>query len=108
TVVLDDVNDREIAAHQVHELPDADGRCVTVAAHADADQFAIREQSASRNRGHAPVDGVEAVRAAQKVRGSLRRTADAAGLDYVLGLNAHLVHGFDNSLRDGVVTATGA
>src|SRR5580765_6679039 len=40
-VVFDDVDDRKIAAHQVDELADADGRRVAIAAHADANQLAI-------------------------------------------------------------------
>ncbi len=39
-VVFDDVNDRQIAPHQVNELPDADGSRVAVAADAQRNQLA--------------------------------------------------------------------
>ena len=37
-VVFDDVDHRQIAPHQVNELPDADGRRIAVAADAQRDQ----------------------------------------------------------------------
>ena len=52
--------------------------------------------------------GVEAVRAAQEVGRALGRAADAGELDHALGLNAHLVHGVDDALGNGVVAAAGA
>ena len=51
---------------------------------------------------------VEAVRAAHEVGRALRRAADAADLHHALRLNAHLVHGVDDALGDGVVAAAGA
>ena len=53
-VVLDDVDDRQIAPHQVHELPDADGGGVAVAADAERDQLAIGQHGAGGDRRHAP------------------------------------------------------
>src|SRR5271157_678867 len=51
---------------------------------------------------------VEAVRAAQKIGGSLRGAADAAGLDDELGLDAHLEHGLDDALGNRIVAASSA
>ena len=48
-VVLDDVNDGQIAAHQVDELSDADRSGIAVAADADADQLAIRQHGSGRD-----------------------------------------------------------
>ena len=107
-VVFDDVDDRQIAPHQVDELADADGGGVAVAADAERDQVAIRQHGAGRDRGHASMHGIEAVRAAHEVRRTLGRAADAAGLDHALGRHAHFVHGVDDALGNCVVAAAGA
>ena len=52
--------------------------------------------------------GVEAVGPVHEIGGSLRGAANTAGLDKQFGLDAHLVHGFDDALGDRVVAATGA
>ena len=83
-VVLDDVDDRHVAAHQVHELADADRAGVAVAADADRDQLAVGEHRAGADRRHPAVHGVEAVRRAEEVRRALARAADARQLDDAL------------------------
>ena len=107
-VVLDDVDDRQVAAHQVHELADADRAGVAVAADADGDQLLVGQHRAGADRRHAAVDGVEAVRAAEEVRRALARAADARQLDDLLGIDAHLVERVDDALGDRVVAAAGA
>ena len=107
-VVFDDVDHGKIAAHEVNELADADGGGVTVAADAERDQIAIGEHGAGGDGGHASVDRVEAVRTVHEVRGAFGGAADAAELGDALGLHAHVIHGFDDALGDGVVAAAGA
>ena len=51
---------------------------------------------------------VEGVRAAHEVGRALGRAADAAHLHHALRLHAHLEHGVDDALGDGVVAAAGA
>src|SRR6185503_6853432 len=63
---------------------------------------------ARADRRHAAVHGVEAVRAAQEVRGALAGAADARELDHLLGIDAHLVERVDDALRDRVMAAAGA
>ena len=53
-VVFDDVNERQIAPHQVHELPDADGGGVAVAAHADGDQLRLASSAPVATDGMRP------------------------------------------------------
>src|SRR6185369_15651069 len=81
-VVFDDVNDGQIAPHQVNELAYADGGRVSVAADAKGDQVAISQHRAGSYRGHAAVDGIETVRTSHEVGRALGRTANAAGLDH--------------------------
>jgi hypothetical protein len=107
-VVLDDVDDRQVAPHQVHELPDADGAGVAVAADADGDQLAVGDHRAGADRRHAPVHGVEAVRGAEEIRRALARAADARQLEHLRRIHAHLEEGVDDALGDGVVPAPGA
>ena len=54
-VVLDDVDHRNVAAHQVDELADADGGGIAVAADADGQQRAVGEHGAGGDRRHAAV-----------------------------------------------------
>ena len=107
-VVLDDVDDRQVAAHQVDELADADGARVAVAADADGDHLAVGDDRAGGDRRHAPVHGVEAVRAVQEVGRALARAADARELDDLRRVDAELEERVDDALGDGVVAAPGA
>ncbi len=107
-VVLDDVDHRDVAAHQVNELPDADRAGVSVPAHPERGESPICEHGPRRDRRHASVDGVEAVRLAQEIRGALARTANARQLDHLPAVDAHFVEGLDDPLGDGVVAAPGA
>ena len=51
---------------------------------------------------------VETVRATHEISGTLRRATDAAQLGHAFRLDAHLVHGVNDALRNRVVAATGA
>src|ERR1700678_4060157 len=55
-VIFDDVDHGKIAAHEVHELADADGSGVTIAADADGDQVAISKHRSCGHGGHASMD----------------------------------------------------
>ena len=68
----------------------------------------VGQDGAGGDRRHAPVHAVEAVRAAHEVGRALGRAADAAHLHHPLRLDAHLEHGVDDALGDGVVAAAGA
>ena len=107
-VVLDDVDHRQIAAHHVHELAHADRSGVAVAADAQRHHRAVGQQRAGRDRRHAAMHAVEAVRAAQEIGRALRRAADAGELHHALRLDAHLVERIDDALGDGVVAAARA
>ena len=108
-VVLDDVDERQVAPHQVDELADADGAGVAVAADADAQQRAVGQQRAGRDRRHAAVHGVEAVRRCRGSRpGVLLEQPMPDSLMTCFGLDAHLVERVDDALGDGVVPAAGA
>ena len=107
-VVFDDVDHRQIAAQQVNELAHADGGRVAVAGDAQHRHGVVGQNGAGGDRRHAPVHAVEAVRAAHEVGRALRRAADAAHLHHALRLDAHLEHGVDDALGDGVVAAAGA
>ena len=107
-VVFDDVNVRQVAAQQVHELAQADRGRIAVAADADAEDAAIREQRARGDRRHASVDGVESMREAEEIGRRFGRTADARKLRDVPRLNAEIVERFHDAFGDGVVAATGA
>ncbi len=104
-VVLDDVDDRHIAPDHVHELAEADRCGVAVAGNADRLQRVIGEHRAGRDGGHAAMDGVETVRALEKVRRRLRGTADAGELGDFLRFHAHLEERADDLIRDRVVSA---
>src|SRR5207237_5091988 len=104
-VVFDDVDDGQVAAHQMHELADPDGARVAVAADADGDELLVGEHRAGAHRRHAAVDGVEAVRPAEKIGRALARAADARQLDHLSGVDAHLVERLDDALGDRVMSA---
>ena len=107
-VVLDDVDEGHIAADDVLELPHADRAGVAVAADRDAGQVGIGQQRAGDDRRHAPVQGVEAVRAAQEIGGRLAGAADAADFDDLVLLQAQLISHADDLVGDGIVPAAGA
>ena len=65
-VVFDDVDDGQVAAHQVDELADADGGGIAVAADAEGHHGVVGQQRAGCDRGHAAVDAVEGVRRLMK------------------------------------------
>src|SRR4029450_13888915 len=90
------------------ELADTDGPSVAVAADADGDEALIGQHRSGPDRRHTAVDGVEAVRPAQKVRRTLARATDARELDDLPGVDAHLEKGIDDSLGNRVVAAAGA
>src|ERR1700693_3636188 len=92
----------------MHELAEANGCRITVAGNADAEQRPIAQQRAGCERGHSAVHSVEAVRESQKIRGGLRRAADAGKLGHAPGLNAQLIEAFDNPFGNGVVAASSA
>ncbi len=92
----------------MNKLADADGSGIAITADAKRDEIAIGQHRAGGDRGHASVNRVEAVRAVHEVRGTLRRAADAAHLDDTFGRDAHVVHGFDDALGNGVVATTSA
>src|SRR3984893_9138375 len=52
--------------------------------------------------------GVETVRTVHEVSRTLRRTPDPTQLRDPLRLHAHVIHGFDDALGDGVMAAAGA
>src|SRR5204862_449160 len=88
-VVFDDVDDRDVAAHQVYELADADRARVAVAADADGNQLLVRQHRAGADRGHAAVDGVEPVRGPEEIRRALARAADTRELHDLLRVDPH-------------------
>src|SRR5437868_810854 len=51
---------------------------------------------------------IEAMSAAYKVCGRLRRASDAGELEHALRLHAHFVHRIDYTFRNGIVPASGA
>jgi hypothetical protein len=107
-VVLDDVGHVDAAPHRVRELAEADRRRVAVAADAEVEQLAVGEVGAGQHRRHPAVDGVEAVRRAEEVVGSLRRAADARQLGDAVRLDVELPARLDERRRDRVVAAAGA
>ena len=107
-VVLDDVQHVQVAADGVAELPQPDGQGVAVAGDADVSQIAVGGAGAHGDRGHAAVDGIEPVAAADEVGSRLRRAADARELHDILRLERQLPGSLDDRGRDRVVAATGA
>ena len=79
-VVLEHVEHVHVAADGVAQLPEADRQRIAVARHADHDQVAVGGVGAGRDRRHAAVHAVEAVRLAQEIGRRLRRAADARQL----------------------------
>src|SRR6185437_8682455 len=87
-VIFNDVNQGQVAAQQVHELADTDGRRVAVAGDANAHHVAVRQDSAGGNGRHATVNGVEAVRESQEVGRRFRRATDARKFRDLPGIHA--------------------
>src|SRR5690606_17522927 len=104
-VVLDDVDHRDVAADQVLELAQADAPGVAIAADADRDQVPVNGRYAGGDRGHAPVQAVEAVRAAQEVGGRLAGAADTAQLDDPVWVDGQLIGDGNDLIGDRVVPA---
>src|SRR5205807_9073157 len=75
---------------------------------AQRQQLVIGQSNTRSHRGHASVDGVKAVSAAQEVSRTLGGAADTGELSHIFRLNAHLKHGIDNAFGDGIVAAAGA
>src|SRR5437868_8609060 len=107
-VVFNNVNYRQIAPHEMHELSHADGGCVAVTTDAEGHQTAIGQHCSGGHGGHAAMDGVEAVRTAHEISRALRGAPDPTELGDTLGLHAHLIHRIDDALGNGIVAAAGA
>src|SRR6185503_12832544 len=72
------------------------------------DEVAVGEVRAGQDRGHAAVDGVEAVRLPQEVVRSFGAAADAGELGDAVRLDGELPEGLDERGGDGVVPAARA
>ena len=107
-VVFNDVDDRQIAPHQVHKLPDPNGGSIPVTADSQRDQPMVRQHRPSSHRRHAPMHSVKAVRAVHEISRALGRTSDAARLDHMLRLHSHLIHRVNDALGNRIVAAAGA
>ena len=107
-VVLDHVQHAHVPPDRMTELAKSDRQRIAVARDADVGERAIRGVRAGRDRRHAPVHGVEAVRLLHEIRGRLGRAADAAHLRRAVGRNGELPHGLHERGGHGVVSATGA
>src|SRR5690606_32832465 len=105
TVVLDNVDERHIAAHGVLELAQTDRSGITVAADTDGVQTAVDDNCAGRHRRHTPVDRVEAVTIAQEIGRSLAAAADATELDDLRLVQVEFPNRVDDALANAVVTA---
>ena len=105
-VVLDDVDDRHVAAADVLELAHADVGRVAVAADADAQQLGVGDHGPGRHRRHAAVQRVEAVAVLQEVGRRLARAADAAELDRGVRIDADRLARLDQVAGDAVVAAS--
>ncbi len=107
-IVLNDVDQGQIAPHEMGKLAEADGGRIPVAADPQAHHGVVGHQRAGGHGGHAAMDAIEAVGPVHEVGGSLRGAADTGELHHTLWLDAHLVHGIDYALRDRVMSAAGA
>src|SRR5690606_20915245 len=95
----------DVPPDEVLELARPDRARVAVAADADRAQRVVGLQRAGPQRGHAPVEAVEAVGLTEEVRRRLARAADAGELDHVLRAEAELVADLDDLVGDRVVAA---
>src|SRR5215471_20016092 len=107
-VIFNHVNKRQVAAHQVNKLADADGGGIAIAADAKRHELAVGQGNASGDGRHAAMNSIEAVRVVEKVCGTLGRASDAGELGHKFRLDSHLIHGVDDAFRDGIVSAAGA
>ena len=107
-VVLDQIQHVHIAPDRMHQLAEADRQRIAVAGHADVSQLAIGGIRTARDRGHASMHRVEAVRAAHEIRGGLRGAADAGELHQLFGPHIEPPAGLDDRGRDRIVPAAGA
>ena len=107
-VVLDQIEHVHVAPDRVHHLSQADGQRVAVAGNAHIGEIAIRGVGAARNRGHAPMDRVEAVRAADEIGRGLGRAADAGQLHQLFRAHVEPPARLDDRGGDRVVAATRA
>jgi hypothetical protein len=108
TVVLDDVEHVQVAADRVAELPESDRQRIAVARDPDVVEVAIGGIRAHRDRGHAAVNRIEAVRATDEVSRSLRGAADAGQFDEVLWFDRKAPARLHDGRRDGIVAAARA
>ena len=102
-VVLDDIHHAHVAAQQVLVLPEADRAGIAVAADRYRQQVAVDHSRSGDHRRHAPVHGVEAVRAVEEVGGRLAGAADAAHLDNLVRRQRQLEGDVDDLARYRVV-----
>ncbi len=107
-VVFDDVYHGQVAAHHVHELTDAYGRGIAIAADTQTQKVLVSQQCAGSDGRHTSVDRVEAVRQAQEVGRRLGRAADTGKLGDGPGLHPQLIEALHDALGNGVVSAAGA
>src|ERR1039458_10395635 len=59
-IIFNDIDERHIAAHEVHKLAEADGGGIAVAGNADPHQRTVGQQRSGGDGRHASVDAVEA------------------------------------------------
>ena len=104
-VVLAHVQHVHVAADRVRKLAETDRQRIAVAGHADVMQVAIRGIGAGRDRWHAAMHAVEAVRATGEVGGRLRRAANTGQLGEPLGSDAELPDRLGDRSRDRIVPA---
>ena len=90
------------------ELAHADRGGVAVAGDADVEQLPVGHVGPGGNRRHAAVDGIEAVRPAEEIGGSLGGAADAGQLGHPVRLDGQLETGLDDGVGGRVVAAAGA
>ncbi len=90
------------------ELSEPDRQGIAVAGDPDVDQIPIGGVGARRDRGHAAVHGVEAVRLAHEVGRRLRGAADPRELRHPMRRNVQLPERLDDGRGHGVVAASGA
>ena len=86
----------------------ADRQAIAVAGHADIGQVAVRGIRARRDRRHAAVNRIEAMRLAHEIRGRLRRAADAAEFRRPVRRNAQLECRLHDRAGDRIMAAAGA
>ena len=91
----------------MHKLADANCTRIAIATRADRYQLPIREDRTSSERGHTPVNTIESMRPTEKVSRTLARATNPRKLDHPARVNTHLETRINDSLRNGVMAATG-